>query len=526
RTIIEYPVLLSASTESYGYKFRYRLPVGLTHDAMYKIIPVIEGATNSEIEVDHDGQEVELRFLSHPIPEPGSPEASYDESWIEELRKYPLAYPVGCGRLGKVFHTPFEGPYPHMMIGGQTGTGKSTYLNFVITCLLKAYSVDRVKLVLVDTKMVEFNDYKYHKGVYQCSLDVEAGVRSAHYCYEVMEQREILLKESGCKNIVQYNKLVEEYNTEHPDNLQQYMEYLVMICDEYGDFRANSDFWDPVEAIGRKGRAMGVHLILATQRPSADTLPPNVKSNLAAVVALKVRSTINSQMLLDNNEAFNLPNKIGRGIYQLDKPVTVQTPYIAESAIEKELGIVINRQLKVAVKNETVEDLIKEVSESLESATLIQETVTKLEKFTTEEVTEVRSESIKSSNKIIKPKSSGKKIEIKKSKSTPVGHKEKVDYDKLEFELRTKITQLEAEATLINQKYINPVGKEVHEVRELLRDAKSEEEKKKLKSRGKSLMSEYELYVSKRDTLLVEANQLKSKVNEVLIAKNEQNKTK
>lgn len=543
KKVVERPRLIGGiKVEKFGYSMKFKFPVGLPPKKAYDALDIIESATESEIELDYSGQMVTFKFYTHPLPEPGSPEATFNEKIIDEIRKYPLALPIGYSRSGFTIHTMYDGSAAHMMLGGQTGMGKSNLLNLIITSLAKAYSPEEVELYLIDTKMVEFSKYRTLPHVKRCAIDIADGVEAAKECFRIMEARQKILLEANCKDISDYNRLVEEYNKTHPQNPQKKMSYVVLVCDEYGDFQGNWEFWSPIDAIGRKGRAMGVHLIFSTQRPSADTLPPSVKANMAAVLALKVRSTTNSRILLDNDMAFHLPLKKGRAIWQLDVPKIVQIPYISDEMVEKHLGIVVNKQLKFDAMN---------VLQSSDTDELKLESSSSLSESSSSITSESSNSDIKSKSEVYKPmtREPMKKEPMKKepmvqdavvrkqvkvvvgnrvSDKVKIKNSEPVIQQKVEQptdiqkenQFRAKIADLEKQALYLNETFINPIGKQLVECKEKLNSTDDKIERQKLVSQGRKLLEEYKKYVAQRDELLKKANIYKTHVQQLVKARN------
>lgn len=221
---------------------------------------------------------------------------------------------------------------PHMLVAGATGQGKSVGLNAIITSLLYKKHPSQLKIVLVDPKMVEFAIYSRIDKHFLAKLpdaedpiitDVSKVVETLKSLCAEMEDRYALLKEAGCRKLEEYNdkfihrKLNPKKHIDAPLGSKQgtnhhYLPYIVAIVDEYGDLimTAGKEVELPIARIAQKARAVGIHMIIATQRPSAKIVTGIIKANFPARIAFRVSSQIDSNIILDQSGAQNL---IGRG---------------------------------------------------------------------------------------------------------------------------------------------------------------------------------------------------------------------
>ena len=242
---------------------------------------------------------------------------------------------------------------PHLLVAGATGTGKSVAINAIITSLLYKKHPAELKLVMVDPKMVEFAPYKpliKHFLAAQPDTDPEQVVITD--CDKVintlnslvieMENRYKLLMDAGVRNLEDYNDKFVRRRL-NPNKLvaeslhHQYLPYIVIIIDEYGDFimQAGKQVETPIARITQKARAVGMHMILATQRPSVNIVTGVIKANIPTRIALRTQSVIDSRTVLDAKGAEQL---IGRGdsLYAGNASVTriqcafVDTPEVDE----------------------------------------------------------------------------------------------------------------------------------------------------------------------------------------------------
>ena len=268
----------------------------------------------------------------------------------ETKMKLPIAY--GRTITNEVFMFDLA-KTPHLLVAGATGTGKSVAINAIITSLLYKKHPAELKLVMVDPKMVEFAPYKpliKHFLAAQPDTDPEQVVITD--CDKVintlnslvieMENRYKLLMDAGVRNLEDYNdKFVRRRLNPKKlvgDSLHhQYLPYIVIIIDEYGDFimQAGKQVETPIARITQKARAVGMHMILATQRPSVNIVTGVIKANIPTRIALRTQSVIDSRTVLDAKGAEQL---IGRGdsLYAGNASVTriqcafVDTPEVDE----------------------------------------------------------------------------------------------------------------------------------------------------------------------------------------------------
>gem|GEM_PF-174110 len=217
---------------------------------------------------------------------------------------------------------------PHCLIAGTTGSGKSVCINTLIVSILLTQRPDMVKLILVDPKMVEMNSYADLAHL-MCPIvtDMKKAEHILQWCTEKMDERYALLAEARVRNIVNYNKLTEEeiYERFKPSNAREKAKiplripYIVVIIDELADLMMTSA--KEVEAhiirIAQKSRAIGIHLVLATQRPQATVVTGLIKSNMPTRIGFRVASRMDSRIVLDQNGAETL---LGRGDMLFSEP--------------------------------------------------------------------------------------------------------------------------------------------------------------------------------------------------------------
>ncbi len=228
---------------------------------------------------------------------------------------------------------------PHLLVAGATGQGKSVGLNAILTSLLYKKHPAELKIVLVDPKMVEFSIYRTIDKHFLAALPEEADtpiitdtskvIRTLQSLCVEMDARYELLMKAGERNIKDYNKkfIARKLN---PNNGHKFMPYIVVVIDEYGDLimTAGKEIELPIARIAQKARAVGIHMIIATQRPTTNIITGTIKANFPARIAFKVSQGIDSKTILDRMGAQQL---IGRGdmLYlQGNDPIRVQCAFV------------------------------------------------------------------------------------------------------------------------------------------------------------------------------------------------------
>ncbi len=237
---------------------------------------------------------------------------------------------------------------PHMLVAGSTGSGKSVCINSFIVSLLMRAKPEEVKLILVDPKKVEFSMYN---GVPHLLAPVVTDPKKANIALKKivveMERRYEVFSESGTKNIEGYNKYVEEQNKERSEKLRT-LPYIVVIIDELADLMlvAAKEVEDSIMRITQMARAAGIHLIVATQRPSTDVITGVVKSNIPCRISFAVSSAIDSRTILDRIGAEKLLGK-GDMLYKPQDeniPTRIQGTFITDEEIKKVVDFTIAQQ--------------------------------------------------------------------------------------------------------------------------------------------------------------------------------------
>ncbi len=250
-----------------------------------------------------------------------------------------MELPVALGRTitNEVFMFDLA-KMPHLLVAGATGQGKSVGLNAVITSLLYKKHPAELKLVMVDPKMVEFSIYapiiKHFLAKMPDETDaiITDTTKVIHtlksLCIE-MDSRYELLKEANVRSVIEYNNMFKDRRL-NPEKGHRYLPYIVVVIDEFGDLimTAGKDIEMPIARIAQKARAVGIHMIIATQRPTTNIITGTIKANFPARMAFRVSSMIDSRTILDRPGANQL---IGRGdllFLSGSDPVRVQCAFV------------------------------------------------------------------------------------------------------------------------------------------------------------------------------------------------------
>jgi len=262
------------------------------------------------------------------------------KAFQESRAKLPMC--LGCTVSNEVFIADLT-KMPHLLVAGATGKGKSVGLNAIITSLLYKKGPSELKFVLVDPKRVEFSVYadleKYFfakaPGEEKAIItDTDRVIKTLNCLVQEMEDRYKVLEEVKLRNVSDYNEMwrreLREVRDEHGEKKYHYMPYIVGIIDEFSDMimTAGKEVETPLVRIAQKARAVGIHMIIATQRPSSKVITGLIKGNFPGRIAFAVAQRVDSQIIIDRPGAQQL---IGRGdmLFQIDGELTrLQCPFV------------------------------------------------------------------------------------------------------------------------------------------------------------------------------------------------------
>ena len=346
---------------SFGVSIReIKATVGPTI-TLYEITPA-EGVRISKIRNLEDDIALSLSALGiriiAPIPGKGTigievpnkkPQIVSMESILnsKKFKETKMELPLALGKTitNEVFMVDLA-KIPHLLVAGATGQGKSVGLNAIITSLLYKKHPNELKFVLVDPKKVEFSIYHKISDHFMACLpendeepiitDVTKVVSTLNSLCALMDHRYDLLKNAGAKNLREYNEKFINHRLDITKG-HDYMPYIVVIIDEFGDLimTAGKEIELPIARIAQLARAVGIHMVIATQRPTTKIITGNIKANFPGRMAFRVSSQIDSRTILDRSGANQL---VGRGdllFLNGNEPVRVQCAFVDTPEIER-----------------------------------------------------------------------------------------------------------------------------------------------------------------------------------------------
>jgi len=260
---------------------------------------------------------------------------------------------------------------PHMLIAGATGSGKSVCVNGIITTILMRAKPHEVKMMMIDPKKVELNVYNGIPHLLTPVVtDPKKASRALKKVVAEMERRYDLFSETGTRNIEGYNEYIHRYNqTVSEEEKQPNLPYIVVLVDELADLMmvASNDVEDAITRLAQMARAAGIHLILATQRPSVDVITGVIKANIPSRIAFSVSSATDSRTILDSGGAEKL---LGRGDMLFmpvgsSKPTRVQGAFLSDEEVERVVDHCIDQQ-KASYQEEMIPEETSEVTSDVD----------------------------------------------------------------------------------------------------------------------------------------------------------------
>jgi DNA segregation ATPase FtsK/SpoIIIE, S-DNA-T family len=339
---------------------------------LYEIVPAPGVKISRIVSLEHDiALALAARGIRIIAPIPGKSAIGVEipnaeativraKSVLSKLSEVKMELPIALGKTinGDVYITDLS-KMPHLLIAGSTGSGKSVGINMIISSLLYAKEPDQVKLIMIDPKKIELSFYnKLRKHYLAVSPDLDEEIitvpqnavlllKSVEY---EMERRYDQLAKAGVRNIVDYNIKVSDpaKKPKDSDTVKHHpIPYLVVIVDELADLMitAGKEVEEPITRLAQLARAVGIHLVLATQRPSVNVITGVIKANFSSRIAYQVATKIDSRTILDMNGAEQL---LGRGDMLFlptgsPKPIRVQNAFISTDEVERITGFIKNQ---------------------------------------------------------------------------------------------------------------------------------------------------------------------------------------
>ncbi|GAB3794914.1 FtsK/SpoIIIE family DNA translocase [Virgibacillus kimchii] len=258
---------------------------------------------------------------------------------------------------------------PHLLIAGATGSGKSVCVNGIITTILMRAKPHEVKMMMIDPKKVELNVYNGIPHLLAPVVtDPKKASRALKKVVAEMERRYELFSETGTRNIEGYNEYIRKYN-QTSEEQQPNLPYIVVLVDELADLMmvASSEVEDAITRLAQMARAAGIHLIIATQRPSVDVITGVIKANIPSRIAFSVSSQTDSRTILDSGGAEKL---LGRGDMLFmpvgaSKPTRIQGAFLSDEEVERVVDHCIDQQ-KASYQEEMIPEDTSEVVDEVD----------------------------------------------------------------------------------------------------------------------------------------------------------------
>ena len=278
--------------------------------------------------------------------------------------KAKIAFAIGKDIGGKTVMTDVA-KMPHLLIAGATGSGKSVCINTLIMSILYKYSPDDVKMIMIDPKVVELSVYN---GIPHLLIPVVTDVRKAagalNWAVSEMEDRYKKFEQTGVRDIASYNERIEQAKNAMPDEgadpeeIPEKLPLIVIIIDELADLmvQAKAEVETAIVRISQLARAAGIHLVIATQRPSVNVITGLIKANIPSRIAFAVTSGVDSRTILDGYGAEKLLGK-GDMLYNpqgAPKPIRVQGAFVSDEEIARAIEYIKNEDIAVSYDEESI----------------------------------------------------------------------------------------------------------------------------------------------------------------------------
>jgi S-DNA-T family DNA segregation ATPase FtsK/SpoIIIE len=305
---VAYPIIKSKKKTEFSDIYRFTLPKGLCLQDFLDKKEAIENALGREVDIKYTYKEILIEVYHE------NNKIHYEYVQTKLSGDVPIL--IGYSRQGELISCDLSQGESHIIIGGETGSGKSTVIRSIITNLILTTNV---RLHLIDLKMgVEFAVFQKSSHVASFSRTInEANKVLQELCNEV-ERRSDLFYKKGVKDIKDYNKKFKS----------KPLTYEVLIIDEFADLQYNKHDLSLIEELGRKARSVGIHVIIATQRPDAKVVTGGIKINIGNILGLKTLNGTNSNIIIDETGLEKLRGK-GHGKFKRGGIITeIQCPYL------------------------------------------------------------------------------------------------------------------------------------------------------------------------------------------------------
>lgn len=336
------PLVVKETKREYGKDIVLHLPEGLSLKDLEKKQDAIEQFLGGKIELENIGkQTIFMRVLTTKLKTMYKYKPIHTEG--------PVELPIGMSLMGPLT-LELNDNYPHCLVGGGSGSGKSVCLRVMITNCILTKDPNMLKLHLCDLKYgVEFSIFKYSSRIETFAKDIDEALELLWMLEEKMHKRYELFAEKRVVNIIEYNNKYKENQ----------MPYHLVFIDEFANMHISKKAIKLIDKLLRMARAVGIHFIIATQRPDAKTVPGELKANLQASIAFRTKNDVNSMILLDNTKASELRGA-GHGILQLDKDIEFQGYFLDPDKARKLIKHTNVYKKKEENKNKVVNEVDSE----------------------------------------------------------------------------------------------------------------------------------------------------------------------
>lgn len=294
--------------------YKFTLPCGLSIEDFDEKKNAIEAHLGRKIDIRYTYKEILIEVYDQNV------KTFYDYEPIKLKGNVPII--IGYDRQGNLISCDLSNGEPHILIAGETGSGKSTIIRAIITNLILMSSV---KLHLIDLKMgAEFNVFSKSNKVVSFGRTINDAYNILSSINDEVDRRYSLFFKNDVINIDGYNKKFKNKK----------LDYEVLIIDEYADLQSEKESMRLIENLGRKSRACGIHLIIATQRPDHKVLTGAIKANIGIVLGLKTLNSTNSSIIIDSTGLEKLRGK-GHGLFKRGDVIEIQAPFVSTDKVKE-----------------------------------------------------------------------------------------------------------------------------------------------------------------------------------------------
>lgn len=317
----QYPKLVRKYPQETYTSYLYSLPLGLPSETFEKLLPALKDGLNKEVDYEFKGGLLKMNVYNGDLPE----KWTYDDSLI---RPGTWEVPIGKNHTGVLYHD-FE-KYCHLLNGGVTRFGKTVFMKEVLNTLI-LNNPDDAEVYILDLKAgLEFYKYKALPQVKEVACDVYESAQVLHAITEELKKKELVFRDNGYTNVI--DTPIKKRTFIFVDEGAELSPNIVKDkkAKKYAEFCQAA-----LSEIARIGGGLGYRLIYATQYPTKEAVPMQVKMNIVARIAFVCASQVSSRVLLDEIGAEDLPSIPGRAIYLVEKKRIVQVPYIDDKIMFK-----------------------------------------------------------------------------------------------------------------------------------------------------------------------------------------------